>query len=87
MSARYPHLWPARMEITFADDRRIGAEVDEVDWSPRRPATWPQIADKFRAMAAPLIGSASAEEIIRMTERFEDLEDVNRVMSQLGPAA
>jgi 2-methylcitrate dehydratase PrpD len=85
MSARYPHLWPAHMEIAFADGRTIDADVDEVDWSPRRPATWPQIADKFRAMAAPLIGSANAEEVIRLAEGLEDLKDISRITSRLGP--
>ena len=74
-----------RSQIAFADGRKIAAEVDEVDWSPRRSATWSQIVDKFRTMAEPLIGKASTEEIVQLNERFEDLKDVREVTTRLGP--
>jgi 2-methylcitrate dehydratase PrpD len=85
MSARYPYVWPATMDIQLVRGERLHAKVEEVEWSPRRPATWEQLVDKFRTVAVPLIGTAQASDVVRLTERLEEIGDIRALTSKLGP--
>jgi hypothetical protein len=45
---------------------KITHRIDEVKWSPERPPSFDEIADKFRLCAEPLIGTARTEKAIAM---------------------
>jgi 2-methylcitrate dehydratase PrpD len=80
MSAQYPRYWPAAVCINMRDGTVLSDRVVEVDWSPRRPATWDALCEKFLVMAEPSIGPDNAARAIDMIAAFENLEDITNLM-------
>jgi 2-methylcitrate dehydratase PrpD len=77
----------AEMRITFhlKDGRTINhARSYARGWS-EEPATWDDIADKFRDCADGVIDSVQCEDAISMIQDLENLDDVSRLMGRLQP--
>ena len=85
MSQRYPHVWPARMDIRLRNGSSLSAAVEEVDWSPRRPASWSDLTEKFSTMAEPLIGASNVRDVVRLIEDLDDVKDISPLMNCLSP--
>jgi 2-methylcitrate dehydratase PrpD len=66
MSAAYPEKWPVQLTLRMRNGEKITHRIDEVKWSPERPPSFEEIADKFRLCAEPLIGTARTEKAIAM---------------------
>lgn len=66
MSAAYPAKWPVQLTLRLRNGEQITRRVDEVKWSPERPPSFDEIADKFRMCAEPLIGAARTAKAIAM---------------------
>ena len=66
MSAAYPKKWPVELTVRLRGGEKITRRVDHVKWSPERPPSFDEIADKFRLCAEPLIGTARTEKAIAM---------------------
>src|SRR6185369_11367458 len=47
MTRIYPDEWPTRLELRLRDGQTITREINQVKWSPQRPATWDQLEEKF----------------------------------------
>jgi MmgE/PrpD C-terminal domain len=66
MSAAYPAKWPVQITLRLRDGEKITCRVDEVKWSPERPLSFEEVADKFRMCAEPIIGTARTAKAIAM---------------------
>jgi 2-methylcitrate dehydratase PrpD len=51
----------ADVEVTFRDGQSLRAAVDTPRGSSTDPASWDELAAKFRSLAAPVIGAARAD--------------------------
>ena len=69
MTERFPHEWPVSVAITMNDGTVHEGRVDEVKWSPRRPPSWDDIAEKFVTLGAPVIGS-TAHRVVEEVARY-----------------
>ena len=76
MTKRYPGEWPVRLDIHLVGGEVISRQLDRVKWSPSRPATWEQLAEKFLAMAEPVIGRDRAGRAIDEIARLDQSEDL-----------
>lgn len=64
MSAAYPAKWPVQITLRLRNGEKIVRRIDEVKWSPERPPSFKDIADKFRMCVEPRIGVSRTEEAI-----------------------
>ncbi|HVQ62180.1 MAG TPA: MmgE/PrpD family protein [Burkholderiales bacterium] len=60
----YPRCWPARVSITTQAGTREKL-VLHVPGDPQRPFGETQVAEKFRKLAAPVLGERAAENLLR----------------------
>ena len=78
LDAAYPRRWPHRIVVAMRDGRRVTLESDLPPAADR--AT---IIAKFRALAAPVLGAARAEEIVGAVARLESLPDLGPLLRPL----
>ena len=80
MTARYPREWPVTVTLHLNGDEAISRHLDDVMWSPSRPATWDDLAEKFISMAEPLIGGDSAARAMESVARLDDLDTLTPIL-------
>jgi 2-methylcitrate dehydratase PrpD len=86
MSRRYPREWPARIDIRLRNGEIVSRQSDQVKWSPQRPASWDQLAEKFSSMAEPTIGRDRTAAAIRIIEQIDEIDQVSSLTRLLQPA-
>ena len=59
----YPKSWPARLVVTTPSGKREALILD-VPGDPERPFGEPQVAEKFRRLAAPVSGGRAADALL-----------------------
>jgi len=80
LDAEYPRRWPHRIVVTLRNGERVTLESD------RPPvADSAQARGKFRALAAPVLSAARADEIVAVVERLETLPDLRPLLRLLRP--
>jgi 2-methylcitrate dehydratase PrpD len=80
MSSRYPYEWPVEVTILLFNGERLTGAVDQVKWSPRRPPSWDDLAQKFESMAEPVIGSAKVEKAINYVAEVEQADSIEPLL-------
>ena len=85
MTERFPYEWPATVTITLADGSVFEGRVDQVKWSPRRPPSWDDIAEKFITYGAPVIGP-DAHRVVEDVTAIESLDTVVPLMDAVRRA-
>ena len=80
MDERYPEEWPVRIDITLDDGETVTHSLDAVNWSPRRPPTWDQLAEKASGLAEPVIGHENALRLIHVVGELEDVSALAPLM-------
>ena len=83
-NAMYPHEWPLVLEVRLKDGEVCEKRIDQVKWSPRRPPPWDEMAEKFTAMAEPVIGPARAADVIDFVAALDDAPSVAPLMELVG---
>ncbi len=90
LSALVPRLRPARVEVRLADGRVLAAQVDNPDGEFDRPYSRAALREKFRALAAPVLGAAGAgaawERCLALAEGG-GIRDLAAVLSGVAEAA
>ncbi|MGQ0663042.1 MAG: MmgE/PrpD family protein [Pseudomonadota bacterium] len=86
LDAGYPATWTHRVTVRLADGRMFEAVSDHPPGAAECPLPRARVVAKFRRLAAPVLGSASAAEAIDRVARFEDLPDLTPLMRLLRPA-
>lgn len=82
MTERFPHEWPVTVAITMNDGTIHEGRVDQVKWSPRRPPSWDDIAEKFVTLGSPVIGS-DAHRVVDDVAGIESLDTIAPLMESV----
>jgi 2-methylcitrate dehydratase PrpD len=70
--------------VELAGGERIASERAEVPrGDPQNPLSWPQLADKFRDCAKPVLPSDQIEGAITQIETLDDLRDIRQLTEKL----
>jgi 2-methylcitrate dehydratase PrpD len=80
----YPGRYANKVEIFLKDGRRFEARVDFARGSAEFPMDFPEIAGKFRSLAAPTIEADRADALVGMIERLELLDDIRELTRLLA---
>jgi 2-methylcitrate dehydratase PrpD len=78
MDDNYPNDWPARVEITLKDGRKVFDRLDKVTGCPNRPMTDSELVEKFVGNIGGIVGQDRAT-VAR--DAFMDLEGVDSAQS------
>jgi 2-methylcitrate dehydratase PrpD len=62
----YPKSWPARV-VVAASGRKHEKTILQVPGDPERPLGEAQLAQKFRRLAAPVVGEGAAENMLQLS--------------------
>lgn len=73
----YPKLWPAKTKIKTKDGKTYEARVDISKGDPGNPLTEEELQEKFRILAGKVLTKEKIDEIVRMVQRLETLEEIN----------
>ena len=82
--ADFPRTRAARVEIVLRDGRRLETVVDVPRGMPERPASDDELIEKFRGLAAPIVGPNAAETLLELVLGGRD-EPVSRLMLRTAP--
>lgn len=71
MSRAYPKAWPVELTLRLKSGEALTRRVDQVKWSPERPPTWDELAEKFLMLARPHIGGEASEKAVDLIARLD----------------
>ena len=83
IDAMFPGVKRARVSITTNSGETHTAQVDHAKGSPQNPMSDEEIVSKFRANAEDILSSEQQDQVIDLTWRFDELEDIGEYMSLL----
>jgi 2-methylcitrate dehydratase PrpD len=78
LDAAYPARWPHRILVSMENGERVLLESDQPPAADRA-----QIRAKFRALAAPVFGTANADTVIEIVDDLERLADAQPLLRLL----
>ena len=81
LDAAYPARWPHRIIVSMESGERVTLESEQPP-----AADSAQIRAKFRALAAPVFGTANADAVIAVVDDLERLPDVQPLLRLLRHA-
>jgi aconitate decarboxylase len=82
---RFEDGYNTRLEIGLVDGRTRTSFIDQPRGGLLKPLSDDEVVDKFRALTAPLIDPARADEIENMVLGLEQLTDANELVALLAP--
>ena len=83
IDAMFPGVKRARVTITDNQGEAHTAQVDHAKGSPQNPMSDEEIVSKFRANAAAVLSPEKQDQVIDLTWKFDELEDIGDYMSLL----
>jgi len=86
LDKRFPRGRPAIIEVTLADGTRHRAEIEVPLGDAARPFDDKAVAEKFRELAVPAIGSSGAQKVIEVVDRLETLATIAPLIKLLRRA-
>ena len=84
MNRLYPEHYANKVEILLKSGQRLEARVDDARGSVESPIGFPEITEKFRSLAAPVIGTDRTDAFIDTVEGLELLDDVGELTRMLA---
>src|SRR5438067_5776093 len=78
--ALFPKFQPSRVTITTNDDKQHSTRVDVPKGDPRDPMTEEEIAVKFNALGAEVIGDGQREKLQRCIMNIDSAENVDELV-------
>ena len=84
MNRLYPEHYANKVEILLKSGQRLEARVDDARGSVASPIGFPEIAEKFRSLAAPVIGADRTDVFIDTVESLELLDDIGELTRMLA---
>jgi 2-methylcitrate dehydratase PrpD len=76
MTQMWPHDWPVEVEVRLKGGEVRKQRLDQIQWSPRRPPPWDEVAEKFAFMAGPVIGEERVGRVIDFIARIDEAPSV-----------
>jgi len=83
IDAMFPGIKRARVSITTNSGETHTAQVDHAKGSPQNPMSDEEIISKFRANAGDILSKEQQDQVIDLTWRFDELEDIGEYMGLL----
>ncbi len=83
IDAMFPGVKRARVSITVNTGNTFTAQVDHAKGSPQNPMSDDEVISKFRANAGDVLNKEQQDQVIDLTWRFDELEDIGEYMSLL----
>jgi len=80
MDKIYPERWPAIVEISTADGRKLKKQVDFQKGHNRNPLTDEEIKEKFRSLVLDTLSEEKTEDIITFIYSLEKRNNVSQLM-------
>ncbi|MBI3977196.1 MAG: MmgE/PrpD family protein [Chloroflexi bacterium] len=71
LDALFPKRWPATVEITLRDGRRLQTRVDYPKGDPENPLTWDELAEKFDSLVSDLLTAERRAEILAAARNLD----------------
>jgi len=85
LSARYPAEWGTRITFTRRDGEIRALAAAFPRGNPENPVTTEMLEDKLRALVAPRLGVAAAEQAIRAVTEVDGCRDMAGAFADLAP--
>jgi 2-methylcitrate dehydratase PrpD len=67
----FPKLWPATVEVTLKDGRKLNARVDRLKGDPGT-LSWDDVVAKFDGLAAALLTAERRTEVVAIAKDLEN---------------
>jgi 2-methylcitrate dehydratase PrpD len=83
LDLQFPERYTTRVRLQIRDGRSVERVVVYPKGHPRNPLSEEQVAEKFRAIAAPVIGAAGAESIRRIAANLPAETSITLLMAAL----
>ena len=83
LDAQYPAAWPARVEITLADGRRLSASVQHAKGDPRNPLSQDEVIAKHRSIVAGIVDDRTDDAVLDFILQMEtkpDFAELTRIL-------
>jgi len=79
----FPELQRVVVTIRTTDGRRLVRQLDYPKGDPRNPLSDQEIAEKFTALAEPVLSSPARQQVLDAVWNLEKLDSVSRLMDRL----
>jgi 2-methylcitrate dehydratase PrpD len=86
LTARYPSEWGTRLTLTRRDGQARVLTAAFPRGNPENPVSTEALADKFRALVSPRLGSAVAARATDAVDSLESCPDMATAFASLAPA-
>jgi 2-methylcitrate dehydratase PrpD len=85
LDAQYPAAWPARVEVTLADGRRLQAATTHAKGDPRNPLTLDDVIAKHRSIVVGIVDDSTDEQLLDFILHIEtkpDFSELTRILKR-----
>jgi 2-methylcitrate dehydratase PrpD len=85
LDAQYPAAWPARVEITLADGRRLQAATTHAKGDPRNPLSLDDVIAKHRSIVVGIVDDSIDEQLLDFILHIEtkpDFSELTRILKR-----
>lgn len=62
----FPEEWPARVAVDLTDGRHLEKWIRHPKGDPKNPLSWEELIEKFRSLAAPVVGAERSEQLVAL---------------------
>jgi 2-methylcitrate dehydratase PrpD len=85
LDAQYPEAWPARVEITLVDGRRLEAATTHAKGDPRNPLSLNDVIAKHRSIVVGIVDDRVDEALLDFILHIEtkpDFSELTKILKQ-----
>jgi 2-methylcitrate dehydratase PrpD len=83
LDAQYPAAWPARVEVTLADGRRLEATTQYAKGDPRNPLSLDEVIAKHRSIVSGIVDDSVDEALLDFILHVETKPDFRELTAIL----
>ncbi|MBI4528621.1 MAG: MmgE/PrpD family protein [Deltaproteobacteria bacterium] len=85
LDSYFPRSWPGRVRIKLIDGRSLAREVLVPKGEKENPMSANEVEQKFRTLAAPVIGEGKTRVLLEQIMKLEKLTSLDDLFSALRP--
>ncbi len=79
LDERYPEHWPASVEVTLGDGRRVSWRIEDASGEPANPIGLSKLVDKFDDLSARVLSAERSSELKRLILAIDEQPDLGRI--------
>jgi len=84
LTSRFPTERGVRLSIRLKDGRRFEYAADNPRGSAEKPMTFPEVVDKFKTLAEPVIDRSRSERVVALVDDLENVSDATEITELLA---